>query len=286
MSLVCGVGLSLSPAAMTPRTALSELPLTFPVQSPEIAAHCNQVARSEDITSFSPAFVHFLPQVTVAQKMVGFASWADAERDPEVLIDQIAMVTYNPEHWEHRPASEQQSLAVTVRRASEFAHAHDVRFMFAPDRRFAEEYLGEVVPYVDAILLQGQRLQHDPRAFASWVRDMRTIARASSPEVEIYAQVGATRGSASQMLAAIQSLSSDINGVAVWSMPRTLNILQEFVGLLRESSPGMEATPTTTSAPEEMIAETYPSTVLSTLGGQLLQLAQEAQMAAWPRQID
>jgi hypothetical protein len=246
MSLFYVIASSWPAAAMTFQTNLSELPLTFPVQSPEVAAYFNQIARPQDIASFPPSVIHLLPQVTAGQKMVGFASWADAERDLETLADQIDIAMYNPEHWEHTPADEQQNLVATAQRAADFAHAHGLRFMFAPDRRFAEAHLSEVAPYADAVLLQGQRIQDDPQAFASWILGMVHTARTSNPEIQIYVQVGATRGTASVMFAAIQTVSNDIDGIAVWSMPRTLHILQEFVTLLRESLPSIEPTPTLT----------------------------------------
>jgi hypothetical protein len=273
-SLFCGIASPWPAAAMTFQTNLSELPLTFPVQSPEIAAYFNQIARPQDIASFPPSVIHLLPQVTAGQKMVGFASWTDAERDLETLADQIDIAMYNPEHWEHTPANEQQNLVATAQRAADFAHAHGLRFMFAPDRRFAEAHLNEVAPYADAVLLQGQRIQDDPQAFASWVRGMIGTARASNPEIQIYVQVGATRGTASEMFAAIQTVSSDIDGIAVWSMPRTLHILQEFVTLLRESLPSIESTPTltptvptegdpATSTPDKVTVETPPTPTLA-----------------------
>ncbi len=263
MSPLCGVASSWHAAAMTPQTDLSELPLTFPVQSPEVAAYFNQIARPQDIASFPTPFVSLLPQVTAGQRMVVFASWADAERDLEALTGQIDLVMYNPEHWESTPASEQQNLTATVQRAAEYVHARGLRFMLAPDRRFAQEHLGQVAPYVDAILLQGQRLQDDSQAFASWMREMSNIARASNPEVQIYAQVGATRSAssgqawdtASEMSVAIQSVSNDVDGIAVWSMPRSLNVLQEFVTLIRERPPAIPATATGTFTPA-------PATVL------------------------
>ena len=169
----------------------------------------------------------------------------------EELVDQVDIVTYNPEHWEYTPTDEQENLVETVQRAAEFAHTRGLRFMFAPDRRFAEAHLGEVAPYVDAVLLQGQRIQHDPPAFASWVLPMISIARSANPEIQVYVQVGATRGTALEMFTAIQTVANDIDGIAVWSMPRTLDILQEFVTLLQGSPAAFAPTPppSTTGSP-------------------------------------
>jgi len=237
------------------QTNLSELPITFPVQSPEVALYFAEIARPQDVAAISPSDLQLLPPDIAGHRMLAYRSWADAERELDTLVDQIDMVMYNPEHWELTPSDEQQDLVATVQQFAEFVHARGLRFMFAPDRRYAEEYLSEVAPYVDLVLLQGQRLQEDPQAFASWVQKMIEVARTANSEIQVYVQVGATLGTALDMYSAIQTVSDDIDGIAIWSMPRSLNILQEFVAMLREGAPVME----TTSAPG--------STSTSTRGG-------------------
>ena len=73
------------------------------------------------------------------------------------------------------------------------------------------------------------------------------------------------------MYAAIQSVSDEIDGIAVWSLPRTLDILQEFVTLVREgppvgeataTSPAQAATDTPLPATPEVPATTTASTVV------------------------
>jgi hypothetical protein len=260
LCLIFGIASSWPAVSKAFQPNLSELPLTFPVQSPEIAEYFNQIARPQDIASFPPSAIPLLSQVTQGQKMVGFFSWSDAERELEALAGQIDMVMYNPEHWEYTPDEEQQDLPATVKRAAEFTHAHGLQFMFAPDRRFAEAHLGEVAPYADAVLLQVQRVQQDPQTLVPWVNEMASTARAGNPEIQVYVQVGATRGTASEMFAAIQSVSDDIDGIAVWSLPRTKDVLEEFVTLIRESPPAVEAT---TASHTPTIIQPTPTTAMT-----------------------
>ena len=140
---------------------------------------------------------------------------------------------YNPEHWELTPEDEQQDLATIVQQFAEAVHAREMRFLFAPDRQYAELYLDQVAPYVDAVMLQGQRLQHDPQTFATWVLGMTDVAHRANDDIQVYVQVGATRGTAEEMYTAIETVAGEIDGIAIWSMPRTLEILQEFVTLVR-----------------------------------------------------
>lgn len=233
-------------ASWAAQVELSPIPISFPIQSAEVAAYFEQVAGPQDIATLAPADLNLLPQDTTGLKMVGFRSYADGQRDLDGLVGSIDGVMYNPEHWELTPDDEQQNLDVMVRQFAQLAHDRGLEFMFAPDRRYAEQYLAEVAPYVDSVLLQGQRLQDSPEAFAAWIRPMIATARTANPEIEIWVQVGATLGPASQMMAAIQTVVDDIDGIAIWSMPRSLNVLQEFVTLLRESgatAPGTSSDP-------------------------------------------
>jgi hypothetical protein len=167
---------------------------------------------------------------------------------------------YNPENWELTPGDEKQDLGTVVQRAAEFTHNLGLRFMFAPDRRFAERYLAQVGPSIDAVLLQGQRLQHEPQTFAKWVLEMVQVARDANPDMLVYVQVGATRGPAAEMYAAIQTVADEIDGIAIWSMPRSLSVLEEFVDMLRVNPPVVE--PSATATATAALPETTPTTTM------------------------
>jgi hypothetical protein len=204
--------------------------------SSEMAAYFNQIARPEDIALIPSGYLHLLPEITSGQVRVGFASWAEAQRELPDLAGQIDMITYNPEHWVQTPASEKENLPATVENAARSAHDQGIKLMVTPDRRFLKEYLAQLAPHADFIGLQGQRLQENPQAFEDWAREMIAIARASNPEARIFVQVGATQGPATEMLAAIQTIAGAIDGISIWSTPSTFQILQEFIAEIRPSS--------------------------------------------------
>jgi hypothetical protein len=169
---------------------------------------------------------------------------------------------YNPEHWDLTPEDEQQDLATTVQQFAEAVHAREIRFLFAPDRQYAELHLNQVAPHVDAVMLQGQRLQHDPQTFATWVLGMTEVAHKANPDIQVLVQVGATRGTAGEMYTALETVDGAIDGIAIWSMPRTLDILQEFVTMLRGSSPPpatVEATASPTAVPSRTATVPAPT---------------------------
>lgn len=212
---------------------LDQLPLTFPVQSDETVAYFNRVARSNDIALVPSRQASWLPQITRGRKMVVFASWAEAEQQLDGLRSQVDIVAYNPEHWDQTPTSEQQNLVATVQRASAFASARGLPLLVAPDRQFATQYAGQIAPYADGLLLQGQRLQDDPKVYAAWIRDTAASARAGKAGVLIYAQVSLAIGTATVCDAAARAAAPDVNGISVWSSPSTFDALQAFVDLIR-----------------------------------------------------
>lgn len=237
------------------------LPLTFPIQSAEVASYFNEIARPEDIASFPTPYISLLDQVTAGQRMVGFASWQEAEQMLDTLATKMEWVLYNPEHWENTPEQEKTNLVATIRTASEQTHARGLKFMLAPDRRFAEESLAEAAPFLDAVMLQGQRIQSDPQAFGAWVKARIDEARAANAEIFVFVQVGATLGPAEEMQRAIETVSGEIDGVAVWSMPPTLDILKVFVTGLRNGTPEGETATEDQPSPR---TETAAATALST----------------------
>ncbi len=223
---------TLDPAAAT-RTPLpndlSQLPVTYPIMTSEMAAYFNRTARPLDIALIPAAQLRFLPAIESGRVRVGFASWEEAERRLPELADQIDIIAYNPEHWAQTPAAERADLPATVRRAADVARSYGLTFMVSPDRRFAADHLADIAPYADMIGLQGQRLQHDPQGFASWARELIAIARAANPNVQIFVQVGATQGTSAQMLAAIETIAGQIDGISIWTNARTFPILEQFI---------------------------------------------------------
>jgi hypothetical protein len=211
---------------------LATLPLAFPVQSPAVAAYFDRIARPEDVAFTPQPYVSLLPQITAGRKGVMFWSWQDARSQLPGLQHQVKLVIYDPEHWPQTPASEQENLVATVRGASQLVHADGLQFAIAPDRAFDQQYLSQLAPYADVVVLQGQRLQGDPGSFTSWTTGMIGVARTANPQVKIYVQVNAVPSTA-QMQAALKGVANSVDGVAIWSTPNSLPSLQQYVATAR-----------------------------------------------------
>lgn len=216
-----------------PAALLSSLPITFPIMSTQVAEFFNQIAQPEDIALILSNRIGLLSSITAGEVRVGYASWAEAEKSIDRLAGSVEIIAYNPEHWHQTPAVEKENLVETVKWAAEIAHSKGLKLMVTPDRRFAQEKLGEIAAYADIVGLQGQRIQDDPQEFESWVREMVEIARASNPQVMIFVQVGTSQGSAEEMFAAIKTVADEINGISIWVAPGTMGELQSFIQMLR-----------------------------------------------------
>jgi hypothetical protein len=226
-------GTSVTAGSIPPRH-LADLPIVFPIESVQSAAYFNQMARPTDVALVSERGApRILPALTAGQRSVVWTSWADAERQFPTIPPGVTIIGYNPEHWNQTPPDEQQDLSSTVKRAAEFAHAHGLKLLVAPDLRFDQESLAQIAPYADTIVLQGQRLQADPAAFATSVKGLVRTAHVANPKILVYVQVGAPRGSAAQMIGALRGVEGDVDGIVVWTTLQTLTTLQDLVRQLR-----------------------------------------------------
>jgi hypothetical protein len=223
-----------APASTGPPRHLADVPIGFPIQSIQSAAYFNQIARPNDLAVVPVRLApRVLPALTAGQKSILWTSWADAESQFMTIPPGATIICYDPEHWDQTPADEQQDFPGTVKRASAFAHAHGMKLLLAPDLRFDQEHLADIAPYADAILLQGQRLQGDPARFATFMKEMIQTARAANPRIQVFVQVGAPRGTATQMIGALRGVEGDIDGIAIWTNLQTLTTLQDLVSQLR-----------------------------------------------------
>ena len=216
-----------------PTRDLSSLPISFPIMTAEMADYFNQIARPDDSALLPAAQLRWLTYIQAGTVKAGFPDWSQAESQLPDLAGQIDVISYNPEHWEQTPEEEKANLPETVQRAQGVAHQYNLQFMVAPDRRFARDYLRQIAPSADLIALQGQRIQEDPEAFAAWALELIAVAREANPQVKIYVQVGANQGTAEEMLAAIQTIAGEIDGISIWVNPDSLETLKAFVALIR-----------------------------------------------------
>jgi len=223
---------SILPTTARPNN-ISEMRITFPIMSSEMAEYFNSIARPDDWPLITSSNFRLLPEITEGKPRVGFTSWAEAEKTLPILEGKIDMVVYNPEHWDATPRSEKENLLATIEKAALDAQKYGMEFMVAPDRRYAEQYIGEIAARTKYIGLQGQRIQNDPVEFESWIRKMITAAREANPEVKIIVQVGATRGTAEQMYTAINTVIGEIDGISIWTIRKTLPILKDFINMIR-----------------------------------------------------
>jgi hypothetical protein len=207
--------------------------MMVPIASQNVATAFDKIARPGDIALVQArAASRFLPLLTSEQRSVVFASWADAEQGLGAVAG-VSYVGYNPEHWQQTPTSEQQNLPATIQRAATFAHGRGMKLLVAPDQRFDQQYLAQIAPYTDVLVLQGQRFQQNPQQFGNTIAGEIRIARGANPRVQIFVQVLAGRDPASAMIAAYRSIEGNFDGMAVWSTDPTLPALEEFAAQVR-----------------------------------------------------
>jgi hypothetical protein len=214
--------------------AATGLPLMYPIMSQEMADYFNNTARPGDLALFLGQGAAFIPSVHAGQKVMVWKSWAAMQQELPGLVGQIDLVAYNPEHNSPTPQSELDSLPATVQAAYTLAHNNGLKLMVVPDRQLDDQYVTQVAPYSDIFVLQGQRLEGNLNQFARWVAPKVSAVHTANPGARVYVQVGTAMGSPQQMLAALNTVDGQIDGIGVWTSPQeTLGPLQEFQHLVR-----------------------------------------------------
>jgi hypothetical protein len=206
----------------------------YPIMSQEMADYFNANARPNDLALFLGQGAAFIPSIHAGQKVMVWKSLAVMQQQLPGLVGQIDLVAYNPEHNSPTSQSELDNLPAAVQAANTLAHNNGLKLMVVPDRPLDDQYVAQIAPYSDIFVLQGQRLQGNLNQFARWVGPKVSAVRAANPGAKIYVQVGTAQGGPQQMLAALNTIDNQIDGIGVWTSPQeTLEPLQEFQHIVR-----------------------------------------------------
>ncbi len=113
-------------------------------------------------------------------------------------------------------------------------HNAGFNFVLVPDDSFNQQYIKQLAPNADMYILQGENLEANIPQFKidmeSWIQ---TIRQGNS-HAQIFIQVSTNKGNSQQMKQALQSITQQINGIAAWTSPDTLSVLQQFVAVVRQ----------------------------------------------------
>jgi hypothetical protein len=214
-----------------------QLPLLVVLLTPDAANYFNQVAGDGDVAGIMSSHADLSGSVTKGQKMIVFASWADASSQLSTLSSQgYKIVAYDPEHWPQTPQSEQQNLVATVAGASQAVHNAGMQFLVVPDKSYTDQYAAQLAPYADYFILQGQRLETDPISYASWISQMAGQIHGANANTKVYAQLVTGRADPNTLLTIMHADQGVVNGIAIWASPTFLNDLQTVVGQYKASS--------------------------------------------------
>ena len=196
-----------------------------------------------------------LGQITAGQKQVVFASVAEAEQLVPTLADQIDIIGYDLEHWPATPDEEQADPVAAAQRMRELAQRYDLEVTLGPDRRFAVDYGAEMAPYADRFILQLQRLQDDTDKTLDFAQPLIQELRQANTDLQISVVFRPDANNVEQLLALVNLLKEDIDGVSILSTPAAVESVQAFVNGLRSAEasastvPTVAATPTTPPTP-------------------------------------
>jgi hypothetical protein len=142
-------------------------------------------------------------------------------------------VIYDIEHWSSTPLAEQQNPVSSIESASQVAHNAGKKFGIAPDGLFmgidpsqcTASVSAGIVPsvnwaHVDVLNIQAQALANNSNCasvqnYASFVKSVVQIARATNPDIVVISQVSLRDSDPTRALQAASSVYGNVNGIYV-----------------------------------------------------------------------
>lgn len=203
----------------------------------------NANARPDDVALYvaGPTGL-FQPQANQTKRGRRCAVWKDwTFSDPggvapiSTMALGLSYVGYNPETGPTTPVTQIGDLVTWCARVKAVARSYGLPTLVAPDINGLQRWGADIAPYCDNVMLQVQRIEIDvPRTYA-WVAQYSKILRDANPNIRVWAQVGATLDSLTEMRYALEEVSEIIDGWAFWESAPTFEVMTQFVAIVRGS---------------------------------------------------
>lgn len=196
----------------------------------------NQAARSNDIARVEhPSQVGQLAEISAGRKMVIFQSVEEAAQLLPEMAAEIDIIGYNLEHGQTTPAGEKADPVGSIKEMRELADSYGLQLAFGPDHDFALSHGVEIAPFVDIFVLQVQRQQTRPAIVEEFVIPLVPQLRQANPDLEVSVQVR-TEGDVQEIVALLDSLKEQLDGVSILTSPDTVDVAEELVSTLRPNA--------------------------------------------------
>lgn len=196
----------------------------------------NQAARTDDIARVDhPSQAGQLSDIETGRRMVIFKSIPETEEWLPEIAEDIDLIGYNLEHSPATPEAEQADPVGSIQHMRDLADAYGLELAFGPDHDFALSHGLEIAPYVDIFVLQIQRQQTNPAVVHEFVEPLVPQLREANGDLEVSVQVR-TEGDVGEIVALLDSLKTDLDGVSILTSPETVDVAEALVDRLRPSS--------------------------------------------------
>jgi hypothetical protein len=190
-------------------------------------AQAKDVARVEHISQLD-----LLKDVNAGKKLVVFKSAEDAIRLLPHIHDDIDIIGYNLEHGPTNPIHEQENPVEYIQRLREVADEYDLEVALGPDHNFALSHAVVMAPYADYLILQIQKVQTEPDTVYDFVLPVLKGVRVANPDIQTSVQIR-TEGEVDELLAMLEPLQDEIDGISILTSTDTIEITEELMGELR-----------------------------------------------------
>ena len=211
---------------------LSELWIDLSI-GPPLVQLFNERARAKDVARVEHiSQLDLLKDVDAGKKLVVFKSAEDAIRLLPHIHDEIDIIGYNLEHGPTNPVNEQENPVEYIQRLRDVADEYDLEVAFGPDHNFALSHAAAMAPYADYLILQIQKVQTEPDTVYDFVLPVLKGVRLANPDIQTSVQIR-TEGNVDELLAMLEPLQDEIDGISILTSEETVEITEELMGELR-----------------------------------------------------
>ena len=211
---------------------LSELWIDLSL-GPPLVQLFNERARAKDVARVEHiSQLELLKDVDAGKKLVVFKSAEDAMRLLPHIHDEIDIIGYNLEHGPTNPVNEQENPVEYIQRLREVADEYNLEVALGPDHNFALSHAAVMAPYADYLILQIQKVQTEPDTVYDFVLPVLKGVRVANPDIQTSVQIR-TEGDVDDLLAMLEPLQDEIDGISILTSGETVEITEELMGELR-----------------------------------------------------
>lgn len=205
------------------------------IYGPNLADNDQTALRVRNQSSLDPDYITAAKDLSGPAGVTFKSSQAIVDNAKRVKDLGFDFIEFNLER-DLSPSSDYNNVVSVMKRASDAAHAQELKFRAIPSRSFTTQYGSQIAPFVDYYHIQAQLLQDEGiKAYSDYVHTQVAKLRNANPNLLISVHVSTEQGNLpglsllETMKQCVDSVMDVSDGVSVWFGGDNIDTLKLFV---------------------------------------------------------